>query len=125
MSNWSDVRMPSAAVPGLSYATWGAFPARRSGGRAMRGIDRHRVIRVGLQQRQVAGRELVAVLGGVARVDDKERLFAGKRIGMVVAGFVARGWSGDAAVPRGDGAVGVAGLFRTKRGEILAQAIRV
>ena len=29
MSNWSEVRMPSAAVPGLSYSTEGARRTRR------------------------------------------------------------------------------------------------
>ena len=80
-----------------------------------------RVVGVGLEQRQLPGGEFVGVLADVGRGDGEERLVAGERIGMVIAGLVAGGRRGDAARPRRDGAVGIAGFLAAERREVLCR----
>ena len=80
---------------------------------------------IGLQQLLVALGELVGVLAHVGRGDGVQRLVVGVRIGVMLArtevreaGLCGRG---EAAVPGGDGAVGVARLLRAQWRELGAE----
>ncbi|MCY1300905.1 hypothetical protein D9M70_504930 [compost metagenome] len=85
---------------------------RRAG--AARRVDRHlEAVRVGIEQGDLPGGELVLVLVQVGLGDGEQRLVGGVRVAAVLAGFVAGRCLGDATGPGGDGAGDVAGLFRT------------
>ncbi|MNM99871.1 hypothetical protein D3C81_1124440 [compost metagenome] len=89
---------------------------------AVRRVDRDLVgVRIALEHGQLAGSQLVLVLLGVGRGDGEQRLFTGERIGQEALGVDGTGVGGQAAGPGGNGAIGVAGLLRTHRGQAGAQ----
>ncbi|OQB88665.1 MAG: hypothetical protein BWX86_02630 [Verrucomicrobia bacterium ADurb.Bin122] len=108
---------------GRGVAFRGLVDALGVGGGAVRGIDDELVVGIRLEQRELAGGEQGLVLGGVFRRDRVERRFAGKRVRVVLADLVAGGRRGESAVPRGDGAGGIAGALAAERGEVFAKAV--
>lgn len=69
----------------------------------------------------MTNRQLVGVLRHVGLGHGVQRLFAGERIDIALAGVVSSGWGGQAAGPGRDGAAGIAGFFRTDWGQVLTQ----
>lgn len=86
-------------------------------------VDRHREIRILLEQRQEAGRQFVLVLIGIGSVDGKRRLLVGEGIDIALFGLPACRRLGQAAVPGGNRAIGIAGLGGAGRRQILAEPV--
>src|SRR5690606_24800175 len=106
---------------GCRVAARGVVNALRAGGAAAAGINDDLISWIRLEEGDVAGGGVVAVFVEVCGGDGEERLVAGKRIGMVIAGAVARR-RGDSAAPRGNGAGGIAGAFGPDGGEVGVEA---
>ncbi len=98
----------------------------RHRGAAMRRVHDHLVVFVSLEQPLVPFRELRGVFVHVGRGDGEQGLVGGERIGVELTGLVV-GEPGlrrrfDPAGPGRDGAVRIAGLLRSQRREIVAEA---
>jgi hypothetical protein len=107
---------------GEGHPRGGVVDALGIRGAAARRVDLHLEGLVGLEHRLVAGGELVGVVVHVGRGDGEEHPVGGEGIRMVVAGLVTRRRRRDAAFPRRDGAVRVAGALGADRRQVLAQS---
>ncbi|MNZ91107.1 hypothetical protein D3C78_1100810 [compost metagenome] len=95
-------------------------------GAAVGGEDAQVVaVRVALEQGQLPGTELLAVLLGVLCGDGEQRFFVGEGVGQEARGVGAAAALRQAAGPGGDAAVGVAGLFRADGRERVAEPGRL
>ncbi len=83
------------------------------------------ILRILPQQRGLALGQLRFVLADVRRVDREQRLVVRERIDVALLRCPAGGRLHQAAVPRGDRAVGIAGAFCADRREVLAEAGKV
>ncbi len=83
------------------------------------------ILRILPQQRRLSLGQPGFVLADVGRIDRKERLVARERINVALLRCPARWCLHQAAVPRRNRAVGIAGAFGAYRREVLAEAGKV
>ena len=78
--------------------------------------------RIGFKHGLLAIGQVLAVLVHVGRIDGEQHLVIRKRVDMVLAtALIASRGLCQATVPRRDGAIGVSGLNRTERGQVITQ----